>query len=86
MKVTMHVDDNLLARAMSVARARSKTAAVDLALREFVRRGELAQVLAAGFNKSAAQLRETLDPTYDLDSMRRKDLPGSNGRKPRSRR
>jgi Arc/MetJ family transcription regulator len=84
MKMTMHIDDGLLERAMRVAGVENKTAAVDLALREFVRRGELVKVLSAGLGKSAAELREMFDPAYDLDALRAAESPVTYGRKSRS--
>lgn len=86
MKMTMHIDDTLLARAMEIAGVESKTGAVDIALREFVRRGHLAQVLAAGLNKSPDELAEVFHPAYDLDALRLSDTPPPHGHKSRPRR
>ncbi len=86
MKMTMHIDDNLLEKAMKLASVESKTSAVDLALREFVRRGELVTELAGGLNKSAAELREIFEPSYELETMRLAETPVAYGRKSRSRR
>jgi Arc/MetJ family transcription regulator len=86
MKMTLHIDDSLLEKAMSLAGVESKTAAVDLALREFVRRNELVRILSAGLEKSPAELRELFDPDYDLEAARNKEVPVTYGGKPRSRR
>ncbi|MCP5518819.1 MAG: type II toxin-antitoxin system VapB family antitoxin [Verrucomicrobiales bacterium] len=84
MKMTMHIDDNLLAAAMNVAGVSSKTAAVDLALREFVRRGELVRALEGSPDWSPAELKAMFDPEYDLAAMRLAETPRRYGRKPGS--
>ena len=81
MKMTLHIDDALLERAMSLAGIESKTAAVDMALREFVRRGTLVKELSTGLDLSPMELREIFDPAYDLEAMRRSEMPVSYGRK-----
>jgi Arc/MetJ family transcription regulator len=86
MKMTMHVDDALLERAMALAGIDSKTGAVDLALREFVRRGVLVKDLGTGLDLSPAELKEVFDPAYDLEATRRAETPVPYGRKPRARR
>ena len=84
--MTMHIDDHLLEKAMNLAGVESKTSAVDLALREFVRRGELVTELSGGLNKSAAELKEIFDPVYELEAMRLAETPVAYGRKSRTRR
>jgi hypothetical protein len=86
MKMTLHIDDALLEKAMSLAGVESKTAAVDLALREFVRRSELVHVLTHGLDKSPAELREMFDPKYDLETVRLMETPRTYGGKSRARR
>ena len=86
MKMTMHVDDVLLEKAMALAGLESKTGAVDLALREFVRRGVLVKDLGSGLDLSPAELKEVFDPAYNLEATRLAEKPASYGRKPRSRR
>jgi hypothetical protein len=86
MKMTMHIDDALLERAMALAGIESKTAAVDMALREFVRRGALVKELTTGLDLSPAELKEVFEPGYDLEAMRLAETPASYGRKSRARR
>jgi Arc/MetJ family transcription regulator len=86
MKMTMHIDDALLERVMAATGAANKTHAVDIALREIDRRAELARLTKEGLGLSPAELRETVDPAYDLEEMRLKESPVHYGRKPRSRR
>ena len=85
MKMTMHIDDELLARVMAATGASSKTRAIDLALREMDRRAKLATLAAEGLGLGPEELRETLDPAYDLEAVRRRETPVTYGRKPRSR-
>lgn len=86
MKMTMHIDDGLLERVMVATGASSKTAAIDLALREMDRRAKLVKLCHEGLGLSADELRDAIDPNYDLDVMRRTETPVSYARKPRSRR
>lgn len=83
--MTMHIDDALLEKAVELSGAASKTAAVDVALKEFVRRGELVAVLKRGLGKTAEELKTMFDPGYDLEAMRLAESSPSYGRKPRSR-
>jgi len=80
--MTLHIDEGLLNRAMKVAGVESKTSAVDLALREYVRRGELVRVLSTGLQKSPEDLRNMFDPDYDLEALRLNEPSRSYGRKP----
>lgn len=85
MKMTMHIDDGLLERVMAATGASSKTKAIDLALREMDRRATLTKLASEGLGLSSAELKETVDPAYDLDKVRRLETPTNYGRKPRSR-
>ena len=85
MKMTMYIDDELLARVMEATGATSKTKAIDLALREMDRRAKLIKLSTAGLGLSADELRETVDPVYDLEALRRSETPVTYGRKSRSR-
>lgn len=85
MKMTMHIDDELLARVMVATGATSKTGAIDLALREMDRRAKLAKLASEGLGLTPDELRESVDPAYDLEEMRHRERPVTYGRKPRSR-
>jgi len=73
--MTMHIDDALLDKAMALAGVESKTSAVDLALREFVRRGALVKELGAGLNLNPAELKDVFDPAYNLETLRLAETP-----------
>jgi Arc/MetJ family transcription regulator len=85
MKMTLHIDDALLARVMKATGTTSKTRAVDFALREMDRRAHLAALCAEGLGMGAAELREAVDSSYDLQAQRERETPVSYGRKPHSR-
>ena len=83
--MTMYIDDELLARVMEAAGTTSKTKAVDLALREMDRRAKLIKLSAAGLGLGPDELKDAVDPAYDLNALRRSETPINYGRKPRSR-
>ena len=85
MKMTMHIDDALLERVMAATGASSKTHAVDIALREIDRRAELKRITSEGLGLSADELKEVIDPAYDLAGARKVEMPVTYGRKSRSR-
>lgn len=86
MKMTMYIDDELLARVMAATGATSKTKAIDLALREMDRRAKLIELSSAGLGLSADELKDAVDPAYNLEEMRRRETPIHYGHKPGSRR
>lgn len=63
MKMTMHIDEQLLARVVEITGAPSKTAAVHFALTELTRRHHLKAIFSAGLGFSADELKSTVDPT-----------------------
>jgi Arc/MetJ family transcription regulator len=85
MKMTMYIDDELLARVMEVTGATSKTKAIDLALREMDRKARLMKLSAAGLGLGPEELKDAVDPAYNLEETRRRETPTHYGRKPRAR-
>ena len=85
MKMTMHIDDALLARVMAATGATSKTAAIDLALREIDRRTKLAKLASEGLGLAPDELKDAIDPAYDLETIRRHETPAPYGSEPGSR-
>jgi len=84
MKMTMYVDDALLARVMEATGATSKTKAIDLALREMDRKARLVRLTAEGLGLGPDELKDAIDPAYSLEEMRRRETPTRYGRKPHS--
>lgn len=62
MKRPLHINEELLRQIMQVTGIRSRAKAVDLALREFVRRHETREAFTAGLGLTAAELRRAYDP------------------------
>lgn len=83
--MTLHVDEELLDRVIAATGCASKTAAIDFALREIDRKTKLAKLASEGLGMGPDELREEIDPAYDLVEMRRREMPATYGRKPRSR-
>lgn len=85
MKMTLHIDDALLDRVMAATGATTKTMAVDLALREIDRRTKLVKLATEGLGLGPDELKDAVDPAYDLKAMRTHETPVRYGRKSRSR-
>jgi hypothetical protein len=62
MKMTMHIDEDVLDDVMKVTGARSKTEAVAMALRELARKARLKELLAKGSGIPAGKLAKAYDP------------------------
>ena len=75
MKMTMHIDEAVLARVMKWTGARSKTEAVAIALREMDRKAKLAEFGKRGLEVSPADLKASVDPDYDVLSLRMCEKP-----------
>jgi Arc/MetJ family transcription regulator len=84
MKMTMYIDDDLLARVMEATGATSKTKAIDLALREMDRRAKLIKLSAEGLGLGPDELKDAIDPAYNLEEMRRRETHITYGRKRRT--
>lgn len=85
MKMTLHINEQLLKRVMAATGATSKTHAIDLALREMDRRTRLATLAAEGLGLAPDELKDVVEPAYDLELMRKRETPVRYARKPRSR-
>ncbi len=62
MKMTMHIDEDVLARVMKITGASTKTEAVEIALREMARRHKMKELFSAGLGLSPGELRAAFDP------------------------
>lgn len=74
MKMTMHIDDELLDRVVRLTGAASRTEAVSLALREMERRSRLAEFGRTGLGLSPAELMESVIPGYDILEIREREV------------
>jgi Arc/MetJ family transcription regulator len=86
MKMTLNIDAALLERVMRVTGAKTKTAAIDLALKEMDRKGRLREVLSRDRGMTPTDWKNAFEPGYDLDALRAAEAPATYARKPRSRR
>ena len=74
MKMTMHIDEDVLDRVMKITGAKTKTQAVEIALTEMARRHKLKELLNAGLGLTPDQLKAEFAPTA-ADAF---DHPGIN--------
>ena len=86
MKMTLNIDDGLLERVMAVTGAKTKTEAIDLALKEMDRRAQLIEVLGRDHGMSSEDWKNAFHPEYDVETARAAEEPPTYGRKPRPRR
>ena len=85
MKTPMPIDDGLLLRVMLALESNPKAKAVTVALHEMDRRARLMAYTKEGLGLSAEELREAVDPAYDLAVLRRGETPAPRSRKRRVR-
>jgi Arc/MetJ family transcription regulator len=83
--MTMHIDDSLLDRVMKTYECSSKTEAVNLALKELDRLARLRKFASTGMGMTPEELKNAVDPDYDVLSMRVAETPAPYGKR-RSRR
>jgi Arc/MetJ family transcription regulator len=62
MKMTMHIDEDVLDEVMKITGAPSKTKAVAMALNEMARKSKLKELLSKGSGIPANQLDKAYDP------------------------
>jgi Arc/MetJ family transcription regulator len=79
MKMTMHIDEALLASVMKEYGFESKTEAVEKALFEMDRRAKLKKFATKGLGLTADELKNAVDPNYDLMALRAAELPPRYG-------
>ena len=86
MKMTMHIDEELLKRVMEHHEFESKTAAVDFALREIDRKARLRAYAKTGLGFTAEELKAGVYADYDVVALRAAETPAKNGKKRAPRR
>lgn len=62
MKMTMHIDEEVLDRVMKVTGAKTKRRAVEIALSEMARRHKMKELFSAGLGMTPEELRNSFDP------------------------
>ena len=83
MKMTMHIDEDVLARVMKITGATTKTEAVEIALTEMARRHKMKELFTAGLGLTPDELRASFDPAslaVDDHGLKAAEAPGSYGK------
>jgi Arc/MetJ family transcription regulator len=75
MKMTMHIDEELLDRVIAAHGFASKTEAVEVALKELDRRDRLKEYFKKGLGLTREELKNAVDPKYDLMALRAAEIP-----------
>ena len=70
MKMTMHIDEDLLDRVVKRFDCESKTEAVEMALKEMDRKARFRDMVKTGLGFTPTELRNAVDPDYDVLSLR----------------
>ena len=70
MKMTMHIDEDLLDRVVKRFACASKTEAVEMALKEMDRKARFRDLVKSGLGFSPEELKNAVDPDYDISAMR----------------
>lgn len=73
MKMTMHIDADLLTRVMEAYGYASKTEAVEMALRELDRRTRFEKLGRRGMEMTPGELMDAVYPGYDPKDLSRYD-------------
>ncbi|MEN9634475.1 MAG: hypothetical protein RL077_2879 [Verrucomicrobiota bacterium] len=63
MKMTMHIDEDVLARVMKLTGAKTKTRAVEMALTEMARRHKMKELFNQGLGLTPDELRAEFAPS-----------------------
>lgn len=80
MKMTMHIDKDLLKRVMETYGYASKTEAVEMALKELDRKARFREFVKNGLGLTPEELADAVDPNYDLMAMRVAEIPPHYGK------
>ncbi|MEX1049819.1 MAG: type II toxin-antitoxin system VapB family antitoxin [Akkermansiaceae bacterium] len=80
MKMTMHIDEALLARVIETYGYASKTEAVEMALRELDRKARYHELGRKGLGMTPEELGDAVDPNYDIMASRVAETPTKYGK------
>ena len=75
MKMTMHIDEDTLREVMKITGAPSKTAAVEMALKELARKAKLKALLRRGTGLKGKKLEEVFFPGFFENFYASRNLP-----------
>jgi len=68
MKMTMHIDEEVLDRVMEITGAKTKRAAVEIALNEMARRHKMKELFSKGLGLTPDELANAFDPKSETPS------------------
>jgi Arc/MetJ family transcription regulator len=81
MKMTMHIDEDVLAEVVKITGVESKTKAVETALTEMVRRHKLKASLSKGLGLTSEELKNAWEDPFPEETARAAETPVKYGRK-----
>lgn len=81
MKMTMHIDEDVLSEVMKITGVASKTKAVEVALVELVRKSKFKRLAKAGLGLTAAELKNVWEEPFPEQSLRVAEAGAEYGRK-----
>lgn len=82
-KMTMHIDEDVLARVMEITGAPTKTKAVEIALTEMARRHKMKELFSAGLGLTPDELKHAFAPeseAADPHGLKAAEDPASYGK------
>ena len=81
MKMTMHINEEILDEVVKITGVESKTKAVETALTELVRRSRLKTKLSKGLGLTSAELKNAWEDPFPEETAKADDAPVKYGRK-----
>lgn len=81
MKMTMHIDEDVLAEVVKITGVASKTEAVETALIEMVRRSRLKTCLSKGMGMTSEELKNAWEDPFPQNTAKAAEAPKKYGRK-----
>lgn len=81
MKMTMHIDEDVLAEVIKITGVSSKTRAVEVALTNMVRRHRLKELGRKGLGLTSAELKNVWEDASEEPSLKVADEPPKYARK-----
>lgn len=80
MKMTMHIDDDLLKRVMDIYELETKTDAIHFALMELERRAAMKEFIGKGLGLDSSDFEDAIDPaSYGESALRVAEDPVTYG-------
>lgn len=81
MKMTMHIDEDVLAEVVKITGVESKTKAVETALTEMVRRHRLKTLGRKGLGLTSEELKKAWEDPFPEESLKAAEAPAAYARK-----